>query len=103
MRDEARRVLPDFQAARDSRRAAAEAISAARYDAAAAEAALRAAREQEFKARAALDAALARRLGQLTPQERAAFAEMMLRGPRGPQVRIRREDGPPPEGEPPRR
>ena len=103
MREQAMRAAPDLRAAREARRAAARLIAAPSYDPAAVEAALRRARDHDLQARAKVDAALAVRLGELTAQERAAFGQVMLRGPRG--GRGRRDGsrgGPPPPGGPER-
>jgi uncharacterized membrane protein len=113
LRQPAVEAAPDLRASREARRHAAELIAAPNYDAAAVEAALKQARDREFQARAKIDAALASRLAQLSPQERAGFGQMMVRGPRGfdrgrdrdrDGDRDRRGDGPStPEAPPPSR
>jgi uncharacterized membrane protein len=83
MREQALQAAPDLRAARDARRTAAQLIAVPVYDAAAVEAALKRARDYDSRARAKIDAALAARLAQFSPEERAAFARVMIRGPRG--------------------
>ena len=94
MRDQALAARPDLQAARQARRNAARLIGAETYDAAAVEAALKQAREADLAARAKIDTALAARLAELTPEDRAAFARVMMRGPRGGEGRGRGPRGP---------
>lgn len=101
MREQAMAARPDLQAAREARRDAARLIGAATYDAAAVEASLKQARDSDLAARAKIDAALATRLAQLTPEDRAAFAQVMMRGPRGGDGRGRGRDGRGPGGPPP--
>jgi len=107
MREQAREAGPDLQAGREARQAAARLIAEPVYDAVAVAAALERAREFDAQARAKVDAGLAKRLGQLTPEERATFASVMTRGPRGggPGRGPRGDRGPgagPPAGEEPR-
>ena len=83
MREQALKAASDLGAARDARRAAAELIAVPVYDGTAVDLALKRAREHETAARAKIDAALAARLGQLSPEDRAAFAQVMMRGSRG--------------------
>lgn len=97
MREPAMAAREDMRAAREARRVASELIKAPTYDAAAVEVALRQAREHDAAARATVDAALATRLAQLSPQERALFAEVMTHG-RGMRMEHRERRGPPGEG-----
>jgi uncharacterized membrane protein len=105
MREQALKAAPDLRAGRQARRAAAELIAAPTYDAVAVERAFKLARDYETTARAKIDAALATRLGQLSPDDRAAFARVMVRGPRGGRGGRGRDgrgepDGPSEAGEP---
>ena len=104
MREPAMAAREDMRAAREARRTASELIKAPTYDAAAVEVALRQAREHDAAGRAKLDAALAARLVELTPQERALFADVMNRGPGGMRGGRRGpggQGGPGPQGGPP--
>jgi len=100
MREPAMEAAEDMRAAREARRAAAEAIAAPVYDPIAVAVALTQARDHDAQGRARLDAALASRLAQLSAEERAAFAEAMSRGrmPRGGGGEGRGGRGGPPGG-----
>jgi uncharacterized membrane protein len=83
MREQALQAAPDLRSAREARQTAAQLIAVPVYDAVAVEGALKRAREHDLAARAKVDAALAARLARFTPEERAAYANLMMRGPRG--------------------
>lgn len=105
MRAQALDAAPDLREAAGARREAMRLIAAEPYDAAAVTQALERARLADGRARARIDATLASRLTELSPQERAVFARVMMRGPQ--RMMMRRRGGPdrlPPiaPGDPPR-
>jgi uncharacterized membrane protein len=81
MREQALAAAPEIRASRAARRRAASLIAAPSYDVAAVSAALKEARDREAAARAKIDTAIASRLAELSPTERARFGRVMLRGP----------------------
>ena len=81
MRAQALDAAPDLREAARARREAMRLIAAEPYDAPAVTKALERARAADGRARARIDATLAARLTELSPQERAVFARVMMRGP----------------------
>jgi uncharacterized membrane protein len=100
MRAQALDAAPDLREAGEARREAARLMAADQYDATAVAAALARARAADGRARARIDATLASRLAEFSPEERAVFARVMMRGPdrRGGRGRRGGRDGrgPPP-------
>lgn len=98
LRGDVEAARPALEAARAARRKVARLIAAPDYDPAAVAAAMAEARDAEGRARALVDEGLAKRLAQLTPDERRIFSTVMDRGPRGDRGRSGRGDrkGPPP-------
>jgi uncharacterized membrane protein len=79
LRDKAAEVQPELKSVRLARREAVALISQPNYDPTAVKQALRRAREGELHARSEVDAAYADYMARLTPQQRAAMAESMVR------------------------
>jgi uncharacterized membrane protein len=103
MRTQAMDAAPDFRAARQAREEAVRLITTEPYDANAVAAALAKARDADARARGRIDATLASKLAGLSPQERAMFARILMRGPgrggpRGPRGGGRPPPPPPPGG-----
>jgi uncharacterized membrane protein len=98
MRTQALDAAEDLRAAREARQEATRLMTADPYDATGVAAALTRAREAEGRARARIDATLASKLAGLSPQERAVFARLLMRGPGrgGPRHGPGRPGGPPP-------
>jgi uncharacterized membrane protein len=94
MRGPAREARPDLTEAREARMEAARQIATEPYDARVVAAALARARAADARARSRIDETLAARLAELSPQERALFAQVMMRGGRGgPRDRHRGDHG----------
>ncbi len=79
LREQAAAVQPELKSVRIARREAASLISQPNYDPVAVQAALQRAREGEMHARGEIDAALAAYLTHLSPKERIALAEAIVR------------------------
>lgn len=107
LRGDAEAARPQLEAARAARRRVAELIAAPDYDPTAVASAMALAREADGRARTLIDDGMAKRLAQLTPEERKIFSTVMNRGPRGdrgqrgPGGPGGRRGPPPPEGPPP--
>lgn len=83
LRGDVEAARPALEAARAARRKVAQLIAAPDYDPAAVAAAMAEARGADGRARALVDDGMAKRLAQLTPEERKIFSTVMDRGPRG--------------------
>ncbi len=79
LRDRAAEVQPELKSVRLARREAVALISQPNYDPKAVEEALQRARAGEMHARGEIDQAFTEYLARLTPQQRAAMAESMVR------------------------
>ena len=105
MRSQALDSAEDLRAARQARQDAIRLMTVEPYDANAVAAALTKARDADGRARARVDATLAARLAGLSPQERAVFSRLLMRGPGrgGPRGPRGGPGGPPggPGGPPP--
>lgn len=100
LRDRATAVQPELKSVRLARREAIALMSQPNYDPKAAGEALKRAREGELHAREEIDAAVVDYLTKLTPEQRTAVAEAMVRN-RGGMRGLGGGHGGPPDGGPP--